>query len=178
MNTIKKLLALTVLFLFSGASAMLNMKQSFKQIQQNPSQSQSSPKAYMMIGDQEVKSYNMDPLSRELLKIDPAIWLDKVSFKVGQLDNGDLTVHAFAKGVGGGWLGAAIGTVVGFVAVRVVYEGAALGAAAAVTAYSGPTGGMVAYNTIKSVGDPLIIQVQKDVAIATGIALGAATGPL
>lgn len=95
---------------------------------------------------------------------------------VSQLDNGDYRLNAKVRGLGGGPGGATVGFIVGKATVQIVGHGT-IGVIAGVVGVFNPIAGTaVGYALEAALALPIEV-ASNTIGLASGIALGAATGP-
>jgi hypothetical protein len=121
----------------------------------------------------EIKKYFTDPIVRDITKTDLKAFLQSGYLSINQMSNGEYSIKANGRLIGGGALGASIGAFLGKAAVYVVGHGAIQ----LVAICTGP-----AYPvTVLALEGCFAVPIEAASmagAIAGGIALGVATGPV
>lgn len=120
-----------------------------------------------------IKSYFTDPILRNITKTQLKAFLENGYLALNRMDNGEFSLKAKMRLNGGGAIGAAIGVFAGKAAVALVGHGA-------IYLIGGLTGPAAPATIIvlEAWLAPTIAAASLTGALACGIALGAATGPL
>lgn len=120
-----------------------------------------------------IKKYFTDPIIRNVNKEQLKAFLKAGYLSLNQMDDGEFSLKAKMRLNGGGPIGAAIGVFLGKAAVSVIGHGAIL-------VISGLTGPAAPYTffALEACLAPVIESTSMAGAVAGGIALGVATGPV
>lgn len=130
---------------------------------------------YIRKDDQKhsIKKYFTDPMLQGISKRQLQGFLTNGYLSVNQMNDGEYSLKAKGRVVGGGAIGAAIGAFLGKAAVSVVGHGAIL----IVSGLTGPAAPVV-FLALEGCFGPAIETTSLAGAVAGGIALGVATGPV
>jgi len=124
-----------------------------------------------------VPKHQMDPELRKITKKQLEKFLDNGYLSVGKNSANEYTLKAKVRGLGGGPMGASAGVVVGAAAVQLAYHGALGALYAGLSCVITPIGATAVVGTVRWATTPAALLATKTVALASGIALGVATGP-
>ena len=125
-----------------------------------------------------VASHDTDSSLRKLNSDQLHVFLEKGAIKVKQLNNGDFTINAYNRGLGGGAGGAFVGAAIGKFTVHFVSQLAIGTATAGVFIVAGPIVAASFASAAEATAFPFIEAASVTVALAGGIAGGVATGPV